>query len=103
MPSLVLSDQVYIVMVERGGLKSDEIPGADIGQHLRRHGVHCKIERIVDLEVDAADVILSHASDVGADLIIMGGYGHSRLREFVLGGVTRDILKTMTVPTMMSH
>ena len=48
-------------------------------------------------------MILSHAADAGADLLIMGGYGHSRLREFILGGVTRGILRTMTVPVLMSH
>lgn len=47
--------------------------------------------------------LISHAADSGADLIIMGGYGHSRLREFVLGGVTYSILRSMTVPVLMSH
>jgi nucleotide-binding universal stress UspA family protein len=48
-------------------------------------------------------MLLSHAADVGADFIVMGGYGHSRLREFVLGGVTRSMLRTMTTPVLMSH
>jgi len=47
--------------------------------------------------------ILSHAADSSADMIVMGGYGHSRLREFVLGGVTRGLLESMTVPVLMSH
>ena len=47
--------------------------------------------------------ILSYAADSSADMIVMGGYGHSRLREFILGGVTRSILETMTVPVLMSH
>jgi nucleotide-binding universal stress UspA family protein len=50
-----------------------------------------------------ASVILSHAADTGADMLVMGGYGHSRLREFILGGATRTILASMTVPTLMSH
>ena len=54
-------------------------------------------------DVDVANVILSHAADCGASMIVMGGYGHSRLREFVLGGATRGILSTMTVPVFMSH
>ena len=54
-------------------------------------------------DIDVADALLSHAADSGADLIVMGGYGHSRLREFVLGGVTRSILRSMTVPVLMSH
>jgi nucleotide-binding universal stress UspA family protein len=54
-------------------------------------------------DVDVADMLLSHAADEGVDFIVMGGYGHSRLREFVLGGVTRSMLRTMTVPVLMSH
>ncbi len=49
------------------------------------------------------EALLSRAADSGADLMVMGGYGHSRLREFVLGGVTRSILHSMTVPVLMSH
>ena len=48
-------------------------------------------------------MILSYAADSGADLMVMGGYGHSRLREFILGGVTRGILAAMTAPVLMSH
>ena len=54
-------------------------------------------------DIDVADVILSHAADAGSDFIVMGGYGHSRLREFVLGGVTRSIFRSMTIPVLMSH
>jgi nucleotide-binding universal stress UspA family protein len=50
-----------------------------------------------------AEALLSHAADMHADLIVMGGYGHSRLWELVLGGVTRTMLETMTVPVLMSH
>ena len=50
-----------------------------------------------------SDTILSHAADNGADLIVMGGYGHSRMRELVLGGATRGILASMTVPVLMTH
>jgi nucleotide-binding universal stress UspA family protein len=57
----------------------------------------------VSPDVDVANTLLSHASDAGTDFIVMGGYGHSRLREFVLGGATRGILASMTVPVLMSH
>jgi nucleotide-binding universal stress UspA family protein len=53
--------------------------------------------------MDVPNTILSYAADSGADLIVMGGFGHSRLREFVLGGATRGILASMTVPALMSH
>ena len=62
-----------------------------------------KINRIILEKVDVADALLSHATDSGTDLIVMGGYGHSRLREFILGGVTRSMLRSMTVPVLMSH
>jgi nucleotide-binding universal stress UspA family protein len=93
--------EVLIVAGERG--KTDEIPGADVGQHLARHGLKVDVKRIVATESDVANTILSYVADAGADLIVMGGYGHSRLREFILGGVTRGILEAMTVPTLMSH
>ncbi|MBV8753633.1 MAG: universal stress protein [Hyphomicrobiales bacterium] len=93
--------EVLIVAGERG--KSDEIPGADIGQHLARHGLKVEVKRIVAGDTDVANTILSYVADSAADLIVMGGYGHSRLREFILGGVTRGILEAMTAPTLMSH
>ena len=62
-----------------------------------------EVKRIVATDSDVASTILSHAADTSADLIVMGGYGHSRLREFVLGGATRDMLASMTVPVLMSH
>lgn len=103
MPFLARAEgiEVLIVAGERG--KSDEIPGADVGQHLARHGLKVDVKRIVATESDVANTILSYVADSGADLIVMGGYGHSRLREFILGGVTRGILEAMTVPTLMSH
>jgi len=93
--------EVLIVAGERG--KTDEIPGADVGQHLARHGLKVDVKRIVATQSDVANTILSYVADFGADLIVMGGYGHSRLREFILGGVTRGILEAMTVPALMSH
>ena len=79
------------------------MPGADIAQHLARHGAKVAVEQIVATEIDVASTILSHAADTSADLLVMGGYGHSRLREFILGGATRGILGSMTIPTLMSH
>jgi nucleotide-binding universal stress UspA family protein len=103
MPFLARAAQVEVLVVtgERG--KSDEIPGADIGQHLARHGLKVDVKRIVATDNDVANTILSYAADASADFLVMGGYGHSRLREFILGGVTRGILEAMTVPTLMSH
>ena len=93
--------EVVIVTGERG--KSEELPGADIAKHLARHGLNVEINRIAASGNDVASTVLSHAADAGADFIVMGGYGHSRLREFILGGATQGILDSMTVPTLMSH
>jgi nucleotide-binding universal stress UspA family protein len=93
--------EVTIVSAER--TKSDEMPGADIAHHLARHGATVEVNRITASDIDVANIILSRAADASADLLVMGGYGHSRMREFILGGVTRGILASMTVPTLMSH
>jgi len=95
------SVEVVIVINEHG--KQDQIEGADIGAHLARHGLNIEVKRIPLGDIDVGDVLLSHAADAEIDFIVMGGYGHSRLREFVLGGVTRSMLRTMTAPVLMSH
>jgi nucleotide-binding universal stress UspA family protein len=100
---LRLFKQVEVVTVTGSDPDINELPGADIAQHLARHDVNVDLKRIVAGDLDTTNVILSHAADTAADLIVMGGYGHSRWREFVLGGVTRGLLKSMTVPTFMSH
>jgi nucleotide-binding universal stress UspA family protein len=102
-PLLTRSKRVEIVIVTNERGKQDEIAGADIGAHLARHGLNVEVRRTVLGDIDVADVLLSHAADSGSDFIVMGGYGHSRLREFVLGGVTRSIFRSMTAPVLMSH
>ena len=72
-------------------------------QHLARHGLKVEVKRITSPDIDVPSTILSYAADSSADMIVMGGYGHSRLREFVLGGATRGLLESMTVPVLMSH
>ena len=103
MPLLERAGRVEIVIVANERGKKDEIEGADMGAHLARHGLNVEVKRTVLGDIDVADVILSHAADAGSDFIVMGGYGHSRLREFVLGGVTRTIFRSMTAPVLMSH
>jgi nucleotide-binding universal stress UspA family protein len=88
---------------DKDGASGKEIPGADIGQHLARHGLRVEVKRLVAEDVGVANTILSYAADCAADFIVMGGYGHSRLREFVLGGATYGMLESMTIPTLMSH
>jgi nucleotide-binding universal stress UspA family protein len=103
MPFLVQARAIEIVTVSGEPAKSDELPAADIVGHLARHGAKAGVKRIPTSGIDIADAILSRAADTSADLLVMGGYGHSRMREFLLGGVTRGILAAMTVPTVMSH
>jgi nucleotide-binding universal stress UspA family protein len=103
MPLLDKAGRVEIVIVTNERGKEHEIEGADMGQHLARHGLTVEVHRIPGGNIDIADALLSHAADSGADFMVMGGYGHSRLREFVLGGVTHSILRSMTVPVLMSH
>ncbi|HUC51212.1 MAG TPA: universal stress protein [Xanthobacteraceae bacterium] len=103
MPLLAKAGKVEIIIITNEPGKQDEIEGVDIGQHLARHGLKIEVERIPGGDVDVADALLSHAADSGADFMVMGGYGHSRLREFVLGGVTHSIFQSMTVPVLMSH
>jgi nucleotide-binding universal stress UspA family protein len=78
-------------------------PGADAATWLARHGVKVTVQRDVAADADVGATILSRAADHAADLIVMGLYGHSRLREMVLGGASRTLLGTMTVPVFMAH
>jgi nucleotide-binding universal stress UspA family protein len=103
MPFLKKAKQVEIVIISDKPGKKDEIPGADLGQHLARHGLKVDVKRVTSPDIDVPSTILSYAADSSADMIVMGGYGHSRLREFVLGGATRGLLESMTVPVLMSH
>ena len=102
MPLLERAKAVDLVIVTEHG-KHDEITGANMSEHLARHGVRVEIKRIAKGDIAVQAAILDYAADSGADFMVMGGYGHSRLREFILGGVTRGILGSMTVPVLMSH
>jgi len=103
MPLLERAKSIEIVVVTGERDKSGEITGTNMKRHLARHGITVEIKRIAAGNFDVQGAILAHAKDSGADFIVMGGYGHSRLREFILGGVTRSILKSMPVPVLMSH
>jgi len=88
---------------DRGRRAHGEVPGADVGLWLARHGVKVQAARQSGAGFEVGSQILSRAADFGADLIVMGAYGHARVRELVLGGVTRTLLESMTVPVLMSH
>ncbi len=105
MPLLTGADSVGVLVVdaEPGPDGHGEVPGADIALHLARHEVKAQIERTQSAGVPIGELILSRAADLGADLLVMGAYGHSRARELLLGGATRSILASMTIPVLMSH
>ena len=103
LPLLQRASVVSVLVINPESHRSGDLPGADICLHLARHGVNAQAEHAVANDIDVGDVLLSRASDKDADLIVMGAYGHSRLRETVLGGATKHLLKHMTVPVLMSH
>lgn len=103
LPLLQKAGGIEVITLAEKGKVTEDFPGIEISQHLARHGLKINLKRIDVEQVDVSNAILSYAADVSADLLVMGAYGHSRMREFVLGGVTADILSSMTVPVLMSH
>ncbi len=80
-----------------------DLPGAELAAVFARHDIKVVAKSISAPQLSPADALLNEAADNGADLIVIGAYGHSRLREFVFGGVTRTMLQNMTAPVLMSH
>jgi nucleotide-binding universal stress UspA family protein len=105
MPLLTAAEIVSILTIDprEGPRAHGELPGADISLHLARHGVKAEIERTVSADLPVGEALLSRAADLCADLLVMGAYGHSRARELLLGGATRSLLRSMTLPVLMSH
>jgi nucleotide-binding universal stress UspA family protein len=103
MPFLKRAKAIEIVVVTGERDKSGEITGTNMRRHLARHGINVEIKRMTGTGSDVPNTILSHAADSATDFMVLGGYGHSRLRELILGGVTQSILTSMTVPVLMSH
>ena len=105
LPLLAKATKVDLLIVLNEKTNSDrkEIRGVEMAKHLARHDVKVQIETIPAADIDVNNAILSYVADNSGTLIVMGGYGHAKLREIILGGVTRDMLKSMTVPVFMSH
>jgi nucleotide-binding universal stress UspA family protein len=105
LPLLVKAATVdlLIVLNEKTNSAENVIRGAEIAKHLARHDVKVQISTIPAADIDVTNAILSYVADISATLIVMGGYGHAKLREVILGGVTREMLKSMTVPVFISH
>lgn len=105
LPLLKAADKVRVVWVNPQGErdKAGDVPAAEIAASLARHGVKCEAATAQASGIGISDLLLSGLADEASDLLVMGAYGHSRLREFVFGGATREILEHMTVPVLMSH
>ncbi|APG45939.1 universal stress protein [Phaeobacter porticola] len=104
LPILRAADVVRVVVIDppqHGPERSD--PGGLLCQMLSRQGVKCEIDVLSKTMTRVSDVLNRHAVDTAADLIVMGAYGHSRFREAILGGATRNMLERAKVPVLMAH
>jgi nucleotide-binding universal stress UspA family protein len=99
---LAQAKRIEVVTVGDPSGSEGDMPGRRVRRHLIRHGMRAEF-RVLPSAGDVASALLSYASDSEADLLVMGGYGHSRFRELILGGATRGILQSMTLPVIMSH
>ena len=102
LPLLRGAEQVTLAVLGNSADTLGESPGADIALYLARHGVNVEVLRRPEA-ADPGKAILSLAADFNVDLLVMGAYGHSRFREMMLGGATRTILATATLPVLMAH
>lgn len=105
LPLLWSGSEIDIVWVDpqkQRGLAGD-LPGAELATTLARHNIRVIAEPMPTADSDVGSALLTRAGDTGADLLVMGAYGHSRVREFVFGGATEHVLNNMTVPVLMSH
>jgi nucleotide-binding universal stress UspA family protein len=103
LPLLAAADKVIVLLIDPKASRDREEPGADVAVWLARHGVKVTVQRDSAADSDVGGVILSRAADHDVDLIVMGIYGHSRMRERVLGGASRTLLASMTAPLLVAH
>lgn len=105
LPLLQRAESVVILTVNPDGMKTDDdrVSAEDLASALSRHGVKAGVKSSNPTDIPVGDDLLSRIEDESCDLLVMGCYGHTRLREMMFGGVTRHVLKHMTVPVLMSH
>jgi nucleotide-binding universal stress UspA family protein len=105
LPLLVKAEAVEVLVVDhqRHQAGHGQEPGADIARHLARHGAHVEVRPLSSNGKDVGHLLLSQAAAFGADLLVMGAYGHSQLREWMFGGVTRTVLYEAGLPVLMSR
>jgi nucleotide-binding universal stress UspA family protein len=102
---IVHADKVHLALVDPDArpYAMGEEPGADIAAYLARHGANVIVERLPSGGIDPAEVLNRHARDIGAELIVMGAYGHSRMRERFFGGTTESMLRGVVTPVLMAR
>lgn len=106
LPLLRCTERVTLLTIEQPrSVRPDSLPpGTGMAEHLARHNLRISLARTVRAgSASDTDIILNHAADTGADLLVVGAYGHSRAREILLGGVTRALVDHATIPVLMSH
>ena len=104
LPILIGAEKVHVVVIDppqHGPNRSD--PGGLLSQYLARHGVKAEIDVLSKTMPRVSDILLRHVADVNADLVVMGAYGHSRFREAILGGATRNMLEQAGLAVFMAH
>lgn len=105
LPILEKAEDVHIVIVDPVSARNAHgaEPGADVSAYLARHGLKIAVERIPSGGKDVTTALLQHATDMQADLLVMGGYGHSRLRQRIFGGTTESVIADAALPVLMVH
>jgi nucleotide-binding universal stress UspA family protein len=103
MPLLATAKSVIVAIVDEGAAPEGVAQGADIGAYLARHDLRVEVRTIANAREGAGPAILNLAAEEDASLLVMGAYGHSRIRQFLLGGVTRHILGRAAIPILMAH
>lgn len=103
LPLLRRARKVTVLSIDPEDTGEPRIAGGDVALHLARHGVPVQTATVSGADIAVGDLLLSYGADHGIDLIVMGAYGHTRFRELILGGATRQLLQSMTVPVFMSH
>jgi nucleotide-binding universal stress UspA family protein len=105
LPLLRLAEEVVVLVVDAQslGTRLGRQPGSGVAAHLAEHAVKVRVERVESDRRGLGELILAQAEEKGADLLVMGGYGHSRFREMLVGGVTRHVIEHATLPVMLSH
>ena len=101
MPFLQQADAVTLLTIATGAKEGTEANA--VGQYLSLHGIYAEVVDIPNSSMPVSEQMLSEADNIGADLLVMGAFSHGRVREFVLGGVTRDMLEYANIPVLMSH